>query len=94
MTSNSKIAEALAAFNRNELDRARTLAEAQIVDDQGPPEADHLLGLIDCRSGRMTEPLQAPSALARPHCKIRGKTDENHYDARSRRGACRARCLQ
>ena len=53
MTSNSKIAEALAAFNRNELDRARTLAKAQIVDDQGPPEADHLLGLIDCRSGRM-----------------------------------------
>jgi tetratricopeptide (TPR) repeat protein len=49
----SRIAEALAAFRRGEFARARALAQAQLEAEQGPPEADHLLGLIECREGRM-----------------------------------------
>ena len=50
---NSRISEALAAFRRGELARARALAQAQLEAEQGPPEVDHLLGLIDCRDGRL-----------------------------------------
>lgn len=53
MTSNSRIAEALAAFGRNDLDRARSLAEAQIDEEPGAPDVEHLLGLIDCRAGNI-----------------------------------------
>jgi tetratricopeptide (TPR) repeat protein len=51
--ANSRTAEAIAAFKRGELDRARALAQAQLEDALGPPEAHHLLGLIDCREGRI-----------------------------------------
>jgi tetratricopeptide (TPR) repeat protein len=50
---NSRISEALAAFRRGELARARALAKAQLDAERGPPEVDHLLGLIDCREGRL-----------------------------------------
>jgi len=50
--TDSRITEAIAAFRRGELERARALAEAQIEGAQGPPDAHHLLGLIDCREGR------------------------------------------
>jgi len=50
---NSRITEALAAFRRGELGRARALARAQLDDEQGPPDVHHLLGLIDCREGRI-----------------------------------------
>lgn len=53
MQPNSRIAEALVAFKRGELARARALAQAQLEAEQGPPEVDHLLGLIECREGRM-----------------------------------------
>ena len=53
MQPNSRIAEALAAFRRGELPRARALARAQLEAEQGPPEVDHLLGLIECRDGRL-----------------------------------------
>ena len=52
MPSTARIAEALAAFRRGELDRARALAKAQLDAENGPAEADHLLGLIECREGR------------------------------------------
>lgn len=52
MPGNSRIAEALAAFRRGELERARALAQAQLDDAQGRAEAHHLLGLIECREGR------------------------------------------
>lgn len=42
--------DALEAFQRGELDRARTLAERD-VSGAGSPEAHHLLGLIHCRLG-------------------------------------------
>jgi tetratricopeptide (TPR) repeat protein len=51
--ANSKTAEALAAFRRGDLGRARVLATAQLDDEQGPPDVRHLLGLIECREGRM-----------------------------------------
>ena len=53
MQANSRITEALAAFRRGDLGRARALAKAQLDDESGPPDAHHLLGLIECREGRM-----------------------------------------
>jgi tetratricopeptide (TPR) repeat protein len=50
---NSRINEALAAFRRGDLGRARALAKAQIDAEQGPPDVHHLLGLIECREGRL-----------------------------------------
>jgi tetratricopeptide (TPR) repeat protein len=50
---NSRTAEAIAAFRRGELDRARALAQAQLDDAQGPAEIHHLLGLVECRAGRI-----------------------------------------
>lgn len=56
MESNSKIAEALAAFRRGDLDRARALGAAQLEEDQGASaDIHHLLGLIDCREGRIAD---------------------------------------
>jgi len=43
----------MAAFKRGEFDRARALAKAQLHAEQGPPDVHHLLGLIECREGRM-----------------------------------------
>lgn len=53
MQPNSRIAEALAAFRRGELGRARALGQAELEADRAPPDIHHLLGLIDCREGRM-----------------------------------------
>ncbi len=43
----------MAAFRRGEFHRARALAKAQLDEEQGPPDIHHLLGLIDCREGRL-----------------------------------------
>ncbi len=43
----------MAAFRRGDLARARALAKAQIDAEQGPPDVHHLLGLIECREGRL-----------------------------------------
>ena len=51
--ANSRITQAIAAFQAGELGRARALARAQLDDEQGSPDVHHLLGLIDCREGRM-----------------------------------------
>ena len=62
MTANSRIIEAIAAFRRGELGRARALAQAQLDAERGPADVHHLLGLIDCREGRIasgTEHLRA-----------------------------------
>jgi tetratricopeptide (TPR) repeat protein len=50
---NSRVAEAVAAFRRGELNLARALAQAQVDSDEGHAEARHLLGLIDCREGQL-----------------------------------------
>ena len=55
MANNAGIAEAIDAFRRGELGRARTLAEAQLQAERGRPEAHHLLGLIECREGRLDQ---------------------------------------
>ncbi len=47
--------EALGAFRRGELARARALLAAEVEGGKAPPEAHHLLGLIDCREGRIAE---------------------------------------
>jgi len=49
----SRVAEAIAAFQRGELARARALATAEVDAVNGAPDAHHLLGLIDCREGRI-----------------------------------------
>jgi len=51
--ANSRIADAVAAFQAGELGRARELANEQLDAEHGPPDAHHLLGLIDCREGRI-----------------------------------------
>jgi tetratricopeptide (TPR) repeat protein len=52
---NSRTNEAIAAFRRGDLDRARTLAQAQLDASQGPADIQHLLGLVECRQGRVEE---------------------------------------
>jgi tetratricopeptide (TPR) repeat protein len=49
----SKLADALAAFQQGDLERARTLAEALFETEAESPQLLHLLGLIDCRSGNL-----------------------------------------
>ncbi len=53
MKADSLFAEALSAFQRGDLDRSRRLAEQELEQKAGSPAAQHLLGLIDCRSGRL-----------------------------------------
>jgi tetratricopeptide (TPR) repeat protein len=45
--------EALEAFRKGDLDRARGLAEKQLESTPESPQLQHLLGLIDCRSGQL-----------------------------------------
>jgi tetratricopeptide (TPR) repeat protein len=47
------LAEAQSAFRRGDLARARVIAEARLANDTGSAQLQHLLGLIDCREGRM-----------------------------------------
>jgi tetratricopeptide (TPR) repeat protein len=49
----SKLTAAIAAFERGDLGRARALAERQLAGGHSP-QALHLMGLIECRSGRLT----------------------------------------
>ena len=52
MQPNSKLEQAVAAFQQGDLERARRLAEHSA--QAGPsPQADHLLGLICCRRGEI-----------------------------------------
>ena len=51
MSSQSDFREALAAFQGGSLDRARSLAEGLVAAEPGNAAAQHLLGLIQCRSG-------------------------------------------
>ena len=53
MKVDSVFGEALAAFQRGELDRSRMLAEQEFNNQSGSAAAQHLLGLIDCRTGRL-----------------------------------------
>jgi len=50
--ADSSLQEAIAAFQQGALDRARVLAERQ-VEVAPTPDAFHLVGLIECRSGRL-----------------------------------------
>jgi tetratricopeptide (TPR) repeat protein len=52
MTSDA--ADAIAAFERGDLRRARKLAEREL-EQREVPQLQHLLGLIDCREGRVAE---------------------------------------
>jgi Flp pilus assembly protein TadD len=45
------LAEAFAAFQRGELDRAREIAERQLAVQPDSPQLQHVLGVIECRSG-------------------------------------------
>ena len=53
MKAESLFPEALAAFQRGDLDRSRLLAEQELEQAAGSAPAQHLLGLIDCRTGRL-----------------------------------------
>jgi len=50
----SSLKEAIAAFQGGDLNRARTLAEANIAS-ASDPQWFHLFGLIECRSGRVAK---------------------------------------
>lgn len=49
----SRAQEAVAAFQQGHLDRAREIAFAELEREPGSPQLQHLLGLIDCRAGRL-----------------------------------------
>jgi len=51
--TDSPVADAIAAFHAGDLERARTLAERLLEAGSGPPQLLHLIGLIDCRAGRL-----------------------------------------
>lgn len=53
MKVDSLFPEAVAAFQRGELDRSRMLAEQELDQKSGSAAAQHLLGLIDCRTGQL-----------------------------------------
>src|SRR6476659_493824 len=54
MTSSASFQEAVAAFQRGDLDSARSLAQA--AEKSAPsPQLNHLLGLIECRAGNLDE---------------------------------------
>jgi uncharacterized membrane-anchored protein len=48
----SILAQAVAAFERGDVDRARMLAEQQLASGRSA-KALQLIGLIECRSGRL-----------------------------------------
>jgi len=49
----NSLAEAIAAFQKGDLQRARTLAERQLAAAGDSPQSQHLLGLIECQLGRI-----------------------------------------
>lgn len=53
MLSQPFVAAAVAAFERGDLDRARRIAETELAKSTQIPFLHHLLGLIDCRLGRL-----------------------------------------
>lgn len=61
--------DAIAAFQRGELDRARELAQQQLEEQPGSPQLQHLLGLIDCRAGRLESGIEwlRRASDAEPH---------------------------
>lgn len=54
MSPDPDLAEALAAFQRGDLDRAQRLAE-DCATGAPSPQLDHLLGLVHCRRGNLQE---------------------------------------
>ena len=52
MTSQPLLSQALDAFNRGDLDSARAIA-ADALEQSPSPMLQHLMGLIECRSGRI-----------------------------------------
>ena len=52
MKSGASFDQALDAFRRGDLDRARAIAE-DALDHSPSPKLQHLMGLIECRSGKI-----------------------------------------
>jgi Flp pilus assembly protein TadD len=50
---NSNLDDVLQAFQRGDLGLARELAEQQLTLEADSPQLQHLLGLVECRSGRL-----------------------------------------
>ncbi|HZC37329.1 MAG TPA: tetratricopeptide repeat protein, partial [Sphingomicrobium sp.] len=50
---NSNLDDVLQAFQRGDLRLARDLAEQQLTLEPDSPQLQHLLGLVECRSGRL-----------------------------------------
>lgn len=53
MHSQASVAAVVAAFQQGDLVRARQLAEKQLGKAEQPPLLQHVMGLIECRAGRM-----------------------------------------
>jgi predicted Zn-dependent protease len=89
VTSGASFNQALDAFRRGDLDVARSLAGAAI--EQAPsPALQHLLGLIECRSGQMEsgiEWLRKASAAEPGHVGYRVMLVRALVDARRAREA-------
>jgi hypothetical protein len=53
MDNEVSIAAAVAAFEQGDLGRARRLAEERFAKGEQSPVLHHLMGLIECRAGRV-----------------------------------------
>lgn len=53
MPDQASVAAVVAAFQQGNLARARQLAEEQLGKAEQPPLLQHVMGLIECRAGRM-----------------------------------------
>ena len=64
----TELSQAIEAFRRGDFDRARQLAEEQLASHPSSPELQHLVGLIDCRTGRVESGVEwlERAARARP----------------------------
>jgi tetratricopeptide (TPR) repeat protein len=65
MANDPELAETLAAFQRGEIDRARELAERQLERTPDSPHLQHLLGLIECRSGNIESGIERLARASR-----------------------------
>src|SRR4051794_11212403 len=83
-----RLNEALAAFQHGQLDRARELASEELEEQPGSAQLQHLLGLIDCRSGRLDSGIEwlrrasagEPTSVAYQVMLVRALTDHGRAE--------------
>lgn len=88
MQKDQQLSEAISAFQRGDLGEARELAERQLEKAGASAQAQHLLGLIDCRSGHLQSGIEwlrrasegQPENVAYRVMLVRALTDDGRGD--------------